>query len=48
MKGEGFMEGKDFDNCVVTHNRSKLKDAEAVIFHYSALDKTSMPWKYYR
>ena len=48
MNGEGFKEGSDFDGCVVTHDRSKLKDAEAVIFHYTALDDTRMPWAYYR
>ena len=48
VKGEGFQEKRDFGGCVITHDRSKLKDAEAVIFHYSALDKTSMPWSYYR
>ena len=48
MKGEGFEEGSDFGGCVGTLNRSKLKDAEAVVFYYTALDKTNIPWSYYR
>ncbi|XP_076816990.1 alpha-(1,3)-fucosyltransferase 7-like isoform X2 [Clavelina lepadiformis] len=44
---EGFPEG-DIGGCKGTYNRSKLPKAGAIVFHYSNLDKETMPWKYYR
>ncbi|XP_076816986.1 alpha-(1,3)-fucosyltransferase 7-like [Clavelina lepadiformis] len=44
---EGLSEG-DIGGCKATYNRSKLPKAGAVVFHYSNLDKETMPWKYYR
>ena len=38
----------DLGGCVVTYDRSKLEDAEAVVFHYTALDEEVMPWQHYR
>ncbi|CAK8682482.1 unnamed protein product [Clavelina lepadiformis] len=44
---EGFSEG-NMGGCTGTYDRSKLPEAGAVVFHYSNLDKESMPWKHYR
>ena len=41
-------EGQLEDNCIVTHDRSKIKQADAVIFHYTVISKKDIPWKYYR
>ena len=38
----------DLGGCVVTYDRSKLRDAEAVIFHYTGLDEEENPWKHYK
>ena len=43
-----MVDGAVFDDCVITYDRSKLPDAEAVIFHYSALETVPKPWPYYR
>ncbi|CAK8682493.1 unnamed protein product [Clavelina lepadiformis] len=44
---EGFSEG-NMGGCTGTYDRSKLPEAGAVVFHYSNLDRESMPWKHYR
>ena len=41
-------EGPLEDNCIVTHDRGKIKQADAVIFHYTVISKKDMPWKFYR
>ena len=49
VKTEGPSDGKDLDGkCVITYDRSKIKDACAVMFHYSALDRERIPWRHYR
>ena len=49
LKTEGPREGFDVKgNCVITYDRSKIKNAEAVVFHYTALDYECMPWRSYR
>ena len=46
---EGPREGGDVDgSCVITYDRSKIKDVEAIVFHYTALDQETMPWQHYR
>ncbi|XP_076810931.1 4-galactosyl-N-acetylglucosaminide 3-alpha-L-fucosyltransferase 9-like [Clavelina lepadiformis] len=44
---EGISEG-NLGGCMGTYDRSKFPDAGAVVFHYSNLDRESMPWKHYR
>ncbi|CAK8679732.1 unnamed protein product [Clavelina lepadiformis] len=34
--------------CTASYDRNKLPEAGAVVFHYSNLDKETMPWKHYR
>ena len=49
VETEGPREGTDIDgSCVITYDQSKIKEAEALVFHYSALDHETMPWKHYR
>ncbi|XP_076804674.1 4-galactosyl-N-acetylglucosaminide 3-alpha-L-fucosyltransferase 9-like [Clavelina lepadiformis] len=35
-------------NCIVTHNRSRIKEADAILFHHKVISEKDMPWKYYR
>ena len=45
---EGWKTGVLGGGCYLTYDRSKLKEAAAVLFHYSGLDQETMPWKHYR
>uniref|UniRef100_H2Y9S2 Fucosyltransferase n=1 Tax=Ciona savignyi TaxID=51511 RepID=H2Y9S2_CIOSA len=45
-KGHG--EGQEVGNCILTYDRTRISEAAAVIFHYTALDDEAMPWKHYR
>ncbi|XP_076807335.1 4-galactosyl-N-acetylglucosaminide 3-alpha-L-fucosyltransferase 9-like isoform X2 [Clavelina lepadiformis] len=35
-------------NCIITHNRSRIKEADAIFFTQNRISKEDMPWKYYR
>ena len=49
VKTEGPLDETDLDGkCVITYDRSKINDAYAVIFFYSALDRERIPWQHYR
>ena len=48
LPGWGWKDHKDLGDCVVTYDRQKIKDAEAVVFHFSGLDVDEMPWQFYR
>jgi len=49
VKTEGPTDGGDVDGkCVITYNRSKIRQVEAIVFHYTALDYEVMPWRHYR
>ena len=41
-------EGPTGDGCEVTHNRSRLTEADIVVFHFTTISSQSMPWKHYR
>ena len=34
--------------CVVTRDKRRIKNASAVLFHYTAVSKSDIPWKHYR
>lgn len=41
-------EGWEFGNCHVTFDRSYMRSARAVVFHYSAIRPKDLPWNHYR
>ena len=41
-------EGLTSNGCEVTHNRSRITEADVVIFHYTIISSHNLPWKYYR
>nr|XP_002121663.2 uncharacterized protein LOC100180255 [Ciona intestinalis] len=48
LTSEGRNEGFKAGDCILTYNRSRIEEAAAVVFHYSGLDKDTMPWQHYR
>nr|CAB3247496.1 galactoside 3(4)-L-fucosyltransferase-like [Phallusia mammillata] len=48
VQTEGPRDGKDLGKCTITYDQKRLPEASAVIFHYSGLDRETMPWKHYR
>ncbi|XP_076804975.1 alpha-(1,3)-fucosyltransferase 7-like [Clavelina lepadiformis] len=48
VKAEGCREGKKFGICDSTYNRGRLKEADAVVFHYTVIRPGDLPWKLYR
>ncbi|CAK8684333.1 unnamed protein product [Clavelina lepadiformis] len=48
VKSEGCREGKKFGICDSTYNRGRLKEADAVVFHYTVIRPGDLPWKLYR
>uniref|UniRef100_H2YSA2 Fucosyltransferase n=1 Tax=Ciona savignyi TaxID=51511 RepID=H2YSA2_CIOSA len=47
-KSSGAPEGDFVGNCIQTYDRSKIKEAKAVVFHYTTIGQTDIPWTYYR
>nr|XP_002120878.5 galactoside 3(4)-L-fucosyltransferase-like [Ciona intestinalis] len=45
---KGHAEGHTVGECVLTYDRSRIQEAAAVIFHYTALDEETLPWKHFR
>uniref|UniRef100_H2YSD0 Fucosyltransferase n=1 Tax=Ciona savignyi TaxID=51511 RepID=H2YSD0_CIOSA len=47
-KSSGAPEGDFVGNCIQTYDRSKIKEAKTVVFHYTTIRKTDIPWTHYR
>nr|CAH04970.1 alpha3-fucosyltransferase [Ciona savignyi] len=46
-KASGAPEGDVMGNCIQTYDRSKIKEAKAVVFHYTIIGKKDIPWTHY-
>lgn len=38
----------DLEECEVTYSRSRLHEANAIIFHFTNIKTSMLPWKHYR
>ncbi|XP_078485973.1 alpha-(1,3)-fucosyltransferase 7-like [Ciona intestinalis] len=43
-----YQEGHVVGDCTITYNKYRIQEVGAVMFHYTALDQETMPWKHYR
>ena len=41
-------EGHKYKNCLMTYDQNRLREAKAVIFHYSIAVPRELPWQNYR
>ena len=49
IRSYGPPEGRPtWSRCEVTYNRSRIEKADLVIFHYTTIEDSEMPWKFYR
>ena len=37
-----------WNRCEVTHDRNRIEKADLVMFHYTIIQDSEMPWKFYR
>nr|CAH04972.1 alpha3-fucosyltransferase [Ciona savignyi] len=41
-------EGSTFGRCRLTYKRERIEEADAVVFHLTAISDSDIPWKHYR